>query len=56
MFTKKEIQSWDLEKLRRKRDQAWEMAGEARQDRDAQDEKRHTEEARQCEVEIALRL
>lgn len=36
----------DLDKLRRKRDQAWELAGCARVDGDKEDEKRLTNEAR----------
>lgn len=35
-----------LERLKRKRDQAWDMAGNARQDRDTAAEKKYTEEAR----------
>lgn len=38
--------NWTLEKLRRKRDQAWDMAGLARHDRDIADEQRHTADAR----------
>jgi hypothetical protein len=34
---------------RRKADQHWEMAGLARQDRDTEDERRHTAEARRWE-------
>ncbi len=36
---------WSADKLRRKEDQAWEMAGLARQDGDKADAKRHTENA-----------
>lgn len=43
-----------LERLRRKRDQAWEMAGCARQDRDKADEKRWTDEAIRLSKEIKL--
>lgn len=45
-----------LDKLRRRRDQAWEMAGLARQDRDYEDEKRRTAEARLYEDAIAERV
>lgn len=41
-----------LERLRRKRDQAWEMAGCARQDGDKADEIRRTEEARDYSRQI----
>lgn len=41
-----------IDVLRRKADQAWEMAGLARQDRDARDEERYTTEARQYERQI----
>lgn len=37
------------EQLQRKINQAWEMAGLARQDGDRQDEKRWTDKARQLE-------
>jgi hypothetical protein len=40
------------EQLRRKADQAWEMAGLARQDGDRVDEKRRTEEAREYERQL----
>lgn len=36
-------QELDIERLRRKRDQAWEMAGLARADRDMADAYRHSE-------------
>lgn len=35
--------NWSMEKLRRKRDQAWEIAGCARQDNDRKEEVRYTE-------------
>lgn len=38
----KEYLTWSLEKLRRKADQHWEMAGMARQDNDLSDAARHT--------------
>jgi len=38
-----------LEKLRRKADQEWEMAGLARMDGDTKDEIKHTEAAREYE-------
>jgi hypothetical protein len=41
-----------LERMRRKRDQAWDMAGLARQDGDTKDEKRHTDEAIEWENKI----
>jgi hypothetical protein len=37
---------WTEERLRRKIDQAWEMAGLARMDGDHKDEQRRTKEAR----------
>lgn len=43
---------WTLERLRRKCDQAWEMAGCARQDGDKEDELRRTEEARDWQRQI----
>jgi len=39
----------EIFKLRRKADQAWEMAGLARQDGDKQDEQRWTDEARRLQ-------
>lgn len=39
----------EIFKLRRKADQAWEMAGLARQDGDKKDEQRWTDEARLLE-------
>lgn len=42
-----------LERLRRKRDQAWETAGLARQDGDKDDEKRRTDEVREYQRQIA---
>lgn len=39
------VEEMSLETLRRKRDQAWEMAGLARQDGDKADEERHTQSA-----------
>lgn len=48
--------NWSNEKLRRKADQHWEMVGLARQDRDATDEKRHTDEARQLEAVLMERI
>lgn len=39
-------ETWSAEKLRRKADQHWDMAGLARQDRDAADAERHTKLAR----------
>lgn len=50
------LSKMDLDKLRRKRDQEWEMAGCARHDHDKRDEKRHTNLARAYEREIARRL
>ena len=38
--------TWSQEKLRRKINQAWELAGCARQDGDKSEEKRRTDEAR----------
>lgn len=42
----------DISRLQRKADQHWEMAGLARQDRDAADERRHTALAREAEARI----
>ena len=42
-----------IERLRRKRDQAWEMAGLARQDGDSADQKRWTDEAREYQRQLA---
>jgi hypothetical protein len=42
----------ELDRLRRKRDQAWEMAGLARQDGDMADAQRQTEAARQYTEQI----
>jgi len=47
-----DYQNWTDEKLRRKANQAWEMAGCARHDRDLADEKRRIEEARAYEQEL----
>jgi hypothetical protein len=47
--------NWSLEKLRRKRDQAWDMAGLARMDGDRKDEERRIAEARKYEAEIERR-
>lgn len=45
-MTAKEIQNCtDVQRLRRKRDQEWEMAGCARQDGDLKDEKERLERA-----------
>lgn len=40
------------QRLRRKADQEWDMAGLARQDRDPTDEKRHTDKAREYERQL----
>ena len=42
----------DLERLRRKRDQAWEMAGLAWKDGDKKDEEKHTREAQEYARQI----
>lgn len=47
---------WPMERLQRKCNQAWDMAGLARKDRDQADEKRHTQEARDMSAEISKRL
>lgn len=47
--------AWDTNKLRRKADQSWELAGCARQDRDHIDEAKHTANARKYEAEIKAR-
>jgi hypothetical protein len=46
---------WSTEKLRRKANQHWEMAGLARQDNDKVDADRHTAIARLYEQEIGRR-
>lgn len=46
----------DIETMRRKRDQAWELAGLARQDGDKADEQRRTVEARDWQRQIAEQL
>lgn len=56
LYTEEEIRLWDLEKLQRKRDQEWEMAGLARQDGDAAAEKAHTANARLISREITMVL
>ena len=56
LLTKKQMADWTLEKLRRKRDQAWDMAGLARTDGDTKDEARHTEDARSCQRVISERM
>ena len=56
MFTEKELAAMSLEKLRRKRDQAWDMAGLARQGGDAADAKKQTDEALQLQREISALL
>jgi hypothetical protein len=43
------------EKLRRKANQHWNMAGLARQDSDLKDAQRHTELARRFEAELSRR-
>lgn len=50
-----DLTTMTLEKLRRKANQHWEMAGLARQDRDTADEQRHTAEARRIDEEVARR-
>jgi hypothetical protein len=42
-----------LDRLRRKEDQEWDMAGLARQDRDTVGEANHTEKARKLQRQIA---
>lgn len=42
----------ELDRLRRKRDQEWEMAGLARQDGDTKDELIHISKAREYERQI----
>ena len=48
--------AWDLAKLRRKRDQAWEMAGLARKDNDMTDAHNQTLIARELSKIIGERL
>lgn len=54
MNNKSDYESKDLhlERLRRKRDQSWDLAGCARQDGDKTDEARHTADAREYERQI----
>ncbi len=52
---KENLKSWTLEKLRRKANQSWEMAGLARVDGDYADEKRHTKDALRYDAEIKER-
>lgn len=42
----------ERDRLRRKADQEWDMAGLARQDRDSADEERHTKKAREYERQL----
>lgn len=46
---------WSGEKLRRKADQEWDMAGLARQDRDDNAERKHTANALTYEGELRRR-
>lgn len=50
-----DYRSWNLEKLRCRADQEWEMAGLARQDGDAADTDRRTRLARAYEQEVRER-
>lgn len=53
-MTDKELaECCDIQRLRRKRDQEWDMAGLARQDGDAADAARHTELALKYQRRIA---
>ena len=45
-----EVIAGSAERCRRKADQHWDMAGEARRDGDVADEKRHTDLARRWEA------
>jgi len=54
-YTDADLEAMDDDKLLRKANQSWEMAGLARQDRDTADEKRHTDFARRCDAELARR-
>lgn len=51
-----DLSSFSLEKLRRRRDQAWELAGLARVDNDVPDMERWTAEARRVAEEIGRRV
>lgn len=51
-----DLSNLSLDILRRKRDQAWELAGCARQDRDTADEVRWTKKAREYNAEILKRV
>lgn len=54
-MTDKIYKTWADEKLRRKANQAWEMAGLARQDRAAEDERRWTSQAQAYDFELKER-
>lgn len=50
-----DLSTMDDAKLERRADQAWEMAGLARQDRDTADEQRWTAKAQLYDAEISRR-
>jgi hypothetical protein len=50
-----DFSNWSDDKLRRKMDQAWEMAGLARQDGDTRDAERRMKEAEQYRQELRNR-
>jgi hypothetical protein len=54
-MTEKGYENWTNEKLRRKENQAWDMAGLARQDRDMKDADRWTKEAQAYRAEQVRR-
>ena len=54
-FSDEELSEMSEERLCRKADQSWEMAGLARQDGDAKDAQRHTEFANRLQAELSSR-
>lgn len=55
MSAEQGYKDWSDEKLRRKANQAWDMAALARKDLDTPDESRRTNEAREYDQELARR-
>lgn len=51
-MSNEEYFTWTIEKLRRKANQSWELAGCARQDGDKVDEAKHTADARKYQAEL----
>lgn len=54
-MTEEDTSNWTLDKLRRKANQQWELAGLARQARDHADEAKHMALARKYDEEIKSR-